>query len=120
MIYRVPVDEQSFLLDTIADLAALASTSSYPDFDPELVRPILLAASEFAEGKYAPLSRTGDRVGAVWRDGAVEMPPGYASAYRGYVDGGWGALGFPAEAGGQGLPFVLASAVQEGLGTADL
>ena len=48
------------------------------------------------------------------------MPAGYAQAYRDYVEGGWGTIGAPADFGGQGLPFVLASAVLETLGTANM
>jgi alkylation response protein AidB-like acyl-CoA dehydrogenase len=48
------------------------------------------------------------------------MPAGYPEAYRAYVEGGWGTIGAPGDFGGQGLPFVLASAVLETLGAANM
>lgn len=120
MNYRVPVAEQMFLLDTIAEVREMAGSDTFPNFDVELILPVLTAAANLAEGSYSPLSRNGDRVGARWEDGSVTMPPGYRAAYQAYVEGGWGSLNASSRQGGQGLPFVLATAVQEGLGTADL
>ncbi len=48
------------------------------------------------------------------------MPDGYRAAYQAYVAGGWGTIGSPADFGGQALPFAVATAVLETLGTADL
>ena len=120
MNYRVSVAEQMFLLGSIADLGKLAGTPTFTNLDLQLVSPILTAAAELAEGSYSPLSRAGDRVGARWNEGSVTMPLGYRAAYQAYVDGGWGSLGIHSDQGGQGLPFVLATAIQEALGTADL
>jgi acyl-CoA dehydrogenase len=60
-----------------------------------------------------PLNYPGDREGSVWNDGAVTTPKGFKQAYKQYVEGGWGALPFGPEHGGQGLPKVVATAVEE-------
>ena len=77
-------------------------------------------AGAFAAGEWAPLNREGDTNGPTWTEQGVKMPAGYPKAYRDYVEGGWGTIGAPADFGGQGLPFVLASAVLETLGTANM
>src|SRR3546814_13236646 len=41
------------------------------------------------------------------------MPEGFRDAYRQFVAGGWNALPFDPDFGGQGLPWSLATAVQE-------
>ena len=55
----------------------------------------------------APLDRVGDTVGlraTTPTTGAVTTPPGFAEAYRKYVDAGWGGVPFDPEHGGGGLP----------------
>ena len=48
------------------------------------------------------------------------MPDGFVAAYKAYVEGGWGTIGSPEAYGGQGMPFVLAAAVLETLGAANM
>jgi alkylation response protein AidB-like acyl-CoA dehydrogenase len=120
MSYTAPVAEQSFVLDTIADLGGLARLPAFEAASPDLVQAILTEAGKLASGVFAPLNRIGDEEGASWTDGAVTLPKGFAEAYRQYVEGGWSSLGADPAHGGQGLPFVLASAVQEQLTSANM
>ena len=113
MTYAPPLAEQRFVLDTVAGIGDLG-------IDADLVDAILDGAGAFAAGQFAPLNRIGDAVGARWEDGQVTMPAGFREAYRAYVEGGWGSLDGPEEAGGQGLPFSLATVVLENLGTANM
>ena len=48
----------------------------------------------------------------------VVTAPGFREAYRQYREAGWGTLALPAAFGGQGLPHVLATAVEEFLDSA--
>ena len=87
--------------------------------DADLTDAILSEAGRFAADVIAPLNQPGDRVG--WTrhaDGTVTTPPGYREAYARYRDAGWGTLALPEEHGGQGLPHVLATAVEEFLDSA--
>ena len=54
------------------------------------------------------------------RDGAVTTPKGFKTAYQQYVAGGWGALPFDAAVGGQGLPKLVATAVEEMLTSSNM
>ena len=120
MTYTAPVAEQSFVLDTVADLAGLARLPAFEAVSPDLVQAILAEAGKLASGVFAPLNRIGDLEGAKLTDGVVTLPDGFADAYRQYVEGGWGSLGADPAHGGQGLPFVLANAVQEQLTSANM
>ncbi|HEX7851028.1 MAG TPA: acyl-CoA dehydrogenase [Sphingomonas sp.] len=111
--------EQRFVLDHIARFADLAAIERFADATPDLVDAVLDGAGAFAAGEWAPLAREGDTNGPKWTPEGVKMPTGYPEAYKAYVDGGWGTIGAPGDFGGQGLPFVLASAVLETLGTAN-
>jgi len=120
MPFTPAVREQRFVLDTIARIADLAATERFAAATPDLVDAVLEGAGQFAAGEWAPLNREGDTNGPKWTPDGVKMPAGYPQAYRDYVEGGWGTIGAPADFGGQGLPFVLASAVLETLGTANM
>jgi len=114
------VREQRFVLDHIARIADLAATERFADATPDLLDAVLEGAGAFAAGEWAPLARAGDTDGPKWTPEGVRMPAGYPEAYRAYVEGGWGTIGAPGDFGGQGLPFVLASAVLETLGAANM
>jgi len=120
MTYTVPIAEQRFVLETIADIEGLARLPGFADATPDLVDAILTEAGKLTGNVFAPLNRIGDTVGAAASDGVVTLPQGFRDAYRQYVEGGWISLGADTEHGGQGLPFVLASAVQEQLTSANM
>ncbi len=120
MTYTAPITEQNFVLETIAGIGEIQQLPAYESATPDLVQAILVEAGKLASGVFAPLNRKGDTEGAKWNDGAVTLPAGFADAYRQYVEGGWGSLGCDPVYGGQGMPFVLASAVQEQLTSANM
>jgi 3-(methylthio)propanoyl-CoA dehydrogenase len=113
MTWRAPNRDLSFALTEIVDVANLFSTDSFPGFDAETLAAVLDAGGKLAEQVLAPLNRTGDEIGAQFENGAVRSVPGFAQAYRAFVEGGWNALSAPIEHGGQGLPKALAIAVFE-------
>ena len=59
------------------------------------------------------MNYSGDQEGSKWDDGAVTTPKGFKQAYRQFVEGGWNALPLEAEWGGQGLPKLVATPVNE-------
>ncbi len=114
MSFTPATAEQRFVLEHIAGISELSEAAT-----PDLVDAVLEGAGAFAAGEWAPLDRAGDTVGAKWTPEGVRMPAGYPEAYKAYVEGGWGTIGSPEAYGGQGLPFTLATAVLETLGTAN-
>ena len=77
-------------------------------------------SGKLAANVFAPLNIVGDRTHAKLNDGVVTLPPGFAAAYKQYVEGGWAGLGVAESHGGQGLPFAVAVAVQEQLTSANM
>lgn len=112
--------EQRFALTHAAGIEALAADPRFADATPDMLDAILTGIGEFAAGEWRPLDRIGDTVGARWTPDGVVMPEGYRAAYQAYVAGGWGTIGSPADFGGQAMPFAVATAVLETLGTANL
>ncbi|MGN6619595.1 MAG: acyl-CoA dehydrogenase [Sphingomonas sp.] len=115
MPFTPPTADQRFVLDHVANVSALADAAS-----PDMVDAVLDGIGQLAAGEWAPLNRAGDTVGAKLGAGGVVMPEGFAAAYKAYVEGGWGTIGVPEEWGGQGLPFVIQTAVLDTLGAANM
>ncbi|RYY99662.1 MAG: acyl-CoA dehydrogenase, partial [Alphaproteobacteria bacterium] len=86
---------------------------AFPNFDQDLVAPILEEANKLARDVLAPLNAVGHKLGAKLTDTGVIATPGFADAYAKFVEGEWMGLAFPEEFGGQGLPKPLALAVME-------
>ena len=120
MTYTAPVTEQRFVLETVADLPGLARLPRFEAATPDLADAILEEAGKLSAGVFAPINRIGDTEGARLANGAVTLPAGFREAYAAYVEGGWMTLGADPGYGGQGLPFALATAVQEQLTSANM
>lgn len=110
MTYTPPVAEMAFILNDVLDLKSLSQAA---DLDSGTIDAVLGEASKLARDVLAPLNWVGDQSGCVLKDGAVTTPPGFKDAYAQYRDGGWNAVPFNPDHGGQGLPWALAFAVQE-------
>ena len=113
MSFRAPVQEQRFVLDHVVRIGELTN-------ETDIVDAVLEGAAAYAEGEVEPLNRVGDQAGARWSPQGVAMPEGFHGAYRHFVEGGWGTISAPEDAGGQGLPLALGAAVMEDLNAANL
>jgi acyl-CoA dehydrogenase len=113
MTYAAPVRDMLFVLRELAGFDEIARLPGNDELSLELAEQILAENAKFAAGVLAPLNRPGDQEGSVWRDGEVVTPKGFKDAYRQFVEGGWNALQFPQQFGGQGLPKIVAAPVME-------
>jgi alkylation response protein AidB-like acyl-CoA dehydrogenase len=112
-MYRAPVDIIAFTLKHSAGFAAAQAEGIYDDLGDDLLEAVLSEAGKFAGDVIAPLNRIGDERGAVFKDGAVTMPPGWKEAYTAWAGAGWNGLAGPTEWGGQGLPWAVNAACIE-------
>ncbi len=120
MTFTPPTEEQLFALEICSGIEELAADEQFAAATPDMVRAIVEGMGEFAAGEWAPLNRIGDTEGARISDGKVALPEGFEAAYRAYVEAGWNGIAAPERFGGQGLPFSLAIATLENLGSANL
>ena len=111
--YAAPLKDMRFVLNELAGLAQVAKLPGYEEATPDTVDAILEEAARFASEVLDPLNRTGDVEGSKLADGRVRTPPGFRDAYRKFTQGGWNALPFGPDWGGQGLPKVVATPVDE-------
>ena len=118
--YAAPLADMRFALTEIAGMAEIAALPGCEQASADLVDTVLEEAGKLAAGVIAPLNRLGDQRGSRLENGVVRTPDGFKEAWAEYVAGGWNALPFREEHGGQGLPFALATAVAEKWNTANM
>lgn len=111
--YAAPLKDMRFVLRELAGLAEVAKLPGYEEATADTVDAILEEAGRFAGEVLDPLNRAGDEEGSSWQDGKVRTPKGFREAYDKFAAGGWNALPFEPEWGGQGLPKLVATPVDE-------
>jgi len=111
--YVAPLQDMQFVIEEIAELESIAALPGYEDATSELVEAVLEQAGKLAGEVFAPLNRPGDEHGTRIENGKVVSPPGYAEAYQQFVENGWQGIGKSTAIDGQGLPFLVHSAVAE-------
>ena len=111
--YTAPLKDMRFVLHELAGLREVAKLPGYEEATPDTVDAILEEAARFAAEVLDPLNRSGDQEGSRLADGAVRTPRGFRDAYRKFAEGGWNALPFEPGWGGQGLPKLVATPVDE-------
>jgi len=107
MAYDAPVSDIEFALNAFARIERLQGLPGHEAYDPDLVRPILEEAAKLARDVLAPLNPVGDAHGALLTGEGVVAPPGFAEAYKSFVEGGWMGLASDPTYGGPGLPHSL-------------
>ena len=110
--YQAPLADLSFVLDEVLQ-AGRQPVPGYDQLEPEFTGAVLAEAAKLAEGVLAPLNAVGDREGCVLENGVVRTPEGFRAAFEQMKAGGWNGLDLPEDYGGQGLPYLLGTAVGE-------
>ena len=111
--YAAPVRDMSFVIE---ELIGLETINTLPGLDwvtGDLVRAVLTEAGKFGAEVLAPLNRVGDMQGCALENGVVTTPDGFADAYRQFTAGGWNGLIATPEYGGQGMPWLVTTALGE-------
>ena len=113
-IYKAPLKEMQFVLTDIAGLEQVAALPGFEEASPDVAFAVLEEAAKFATNVLDPLNASGDREGAQrLDDGSVRTPAGFREAYRQFCENGWNGLTKNPEFGGQGLPQLLGTVVEE-------
>ena len=111
-VYTAPVKDLLFVLHDTLGISA-SDIPGYADLDPAFTEAVLTEAGRLASEVLAPLNPVGDREGCVLENGVVRTPSGFADAYKHLCQGGWTALDCDPAYGGQGLPYLMGTAVGE-------
>lgn len=117
--YAPPTKDMMFVLQDVLDVKN-CDIPGYDDLDADFVSSILNESGKLAENVLAPLNASGDAEGCHLENGIVRTPQGFKDAFELVKAGGWPGLDCDPEYGGQGMPFVIASAVTEMFSSANM
>jgi len=110
--YTANTKDMQFVLHDVLNVSS-AGLPGYEDMDRDFTEAVLDAAAKVSAEVLAPLNTVGDTEGCVLENGVVRTPTGFDRAFAAMKEGGWTALDCDPEYGGQGMPYVLATAVGE-------
>ncbi len=120
-IYKAPVNDTLFILNDVLSLERYNNLPGFADATGDMLEAITGEAAKVAEEVMFPVNLSGDQEGCKRADDAsVTTPKGFRQAYDLYRQGGWMGLAVPEEFGGQGLPYVLHTAVGEYMSSANM
>ncbi len=111
-IYTAPVKDMQFVLHDVLKVSD-AEVDGYADLDRDFTSAVLDEAGKVASEVLAPLNMVGDTEGCRLENGVVYTPKGFKEAFDQMREGGWTALDCDPEYGGQGLPYIMGTAVGE-------
>ena len=110
--YQAPVKDLQFVLHDLLRVSE-QDIAGYRDLDRDFTRAVLEEAGKVSSEVLAPLNRVGDTEGCVLENGVVRTPTGFQEAFDQMREGGWTALDAAEKYGGQGLPYVMHTVVNE-------
>ncbi len=113
-IYKAPMDDIKFVLHDVIGVEKLSEYGDYEEATRDLVDAVLEEGARLCEEVLQPLNLSGDQEGCTWHeDGSVITPKGFKEAYQQYIENGWTGMSADPNYGGQGLPHVLMTVMQE-------
>jgi len=119
-MYKAPLQDLHFALDAVIGTGVLAGCEPFSDYSPDFALDVLQEVGRFAEGVLDPLYASADRESAQWSADGVRTPSGFKEAYSQFVADGWPQLRGQPQYGGQGMPTLLVTAVEEILAAGNL
>ncbi|EFI60301.1 MULTISPECIES: acyl-CoA dehydrogenase C-terminal domain-containing protein [Comamonas] len=120
--YNPPLRDMQFLMHEVFKVTeTYQQIPKYAEVDADTINAVVEEAGKFAANVTFPLNISGDEEGCTLNKETHEVttPKGFKQAYAQFIEGGWPALSCDPEYGGQGLPFVLNSALYEMLNSAN-
>ncbi len=112
-VYNAPVDDMKFLLNNVLGMESIAQLPGYEEATPDMVDAIIDEAARFYGEVLAPTNQVADFQGSRLKGDKVITAPALDGIYQQIVDAGWPGLTGDVNYGGQGLPALLAVAVDE-------
>lgn len=117
--YTAPVKDMQFVLHELLKVTD-QNVPGYEDLDADFTNAILEEAGKISSEVLQPLNVVGDKEGCVLENGVVRTPTGFKDAFDQLKEGGWTALDCDPDYGGQGLPYLMGTAVGEMMVSANM
>ena len=105
--------DMEFALYEQLEAETLCNNSQFSDFNKKTFNMILNEARNLAIKEILPTFTEGDREGLRFENNQVFVPDCFKRPYKLFSEGEWVALTADPELGGQGLPNIIAQAINE-------
>ncbi len=116
--WSAPTRDTLFVLNDVLNVSE-CDLPGYDMLDAETVQAVVEGMGRFCGEVLAPLNPVSDAQGCTRHaDGSVTTPEGFTDAYAQLVESGWNTLAASAEYGGQGMPHVLGTVLEEYMNSA--
>jgi len=99
--------DQKFVLFEMLEIDKLCESEKYADFSRDTFEMILAEAAKLGTEEVLPTLAESDKEGCTLENGQVHVPKCFHRPYKLFCESGWNCMSFPAEHGGQGLPFIM-------------
>ncbi len=110
--YTAPVKDMQFVLHDVLKVTE-TGIPGYDELEADFTSAVLEEAGKVSAEVLAPLNTVGDTEGCRLENGVVYTPTGFKEAFEAMKGGGWTALDCDPDYGGQGLPYLMGTAVGE-------
>ena len=117
--YIAPTKDMQFIMHDVLK-ATQTGIPGYDELEPDFTSAVLEEAGKLASEVLQPLNAVGDTEGCTLENGVVRTPTGFKAAFEQMKEGGWTALDCDPEYGGQGMPYLLGTAVGEAFVSANM
>ncbi len=117
--FTAPIKDLQFVLHDLLRVSE-QEIEGFADLDRDFTGAVLEEVGKLSSEVLSPLNVVGDTEGCTLENGVVRTPTGFKEAFDKVREGGWTALDAPEEYGGQGLPYVMHTAVNEPMVSANM
>jgi len=105
--------DQQFVLFEQIDIETLLNSGAFSGLTREDILMVQDEAEKMALHVFLPAYAEGDRVGCIFENGQVRVPPCFHDAFRKFAENGWLCPSKCVEVGGQSLPISVVIANME-------
>ncbi len=117
--YTAPLKDFQFVLHDLLKVSE-QDIPGFADLDRDFTAAVLEEVGKLSSDVLSPLNAVGDREGCTLENGVVRTPTGFKAAFDQIREGGWTALDADEKYGGQGLPYVMHTAANEPMVSANM
>ncbi len=117
-IYQAPTKDMNYILHDLLQVS-IQNVPGYEELDADFTAAVLEEAGKISAEVVAPLNAVGDKEGCRLENGVVITPTGFREAFDAIKEGGWTGLDCDPDYGGQGMPYVMGTAVGEMMSSAN-
>jgi alkylation response protein AidB-like acyl-CoA dehydrogenase len=118
-VYKAPLQDMEFIFNEVLQVQD-SEIPGYKDLDNDFLKSILNEAGKICSDILFPLNHIGDNQGCSLENGIVRTPEGFKEAFNKIREDGWTTIDCDTKYGGQGLPYIVGTAIGEMMASSNM